>query len=422
MKKLFIITLTSLMIICMLSGCKNTSQTGTSDTNGNGGNDMLSLIKDDGTSDYQIVYSKNSTCKSAAIELKSRLNGLTGGNFTVKVDTEATASDYEILIGSTNRAESTDMLVNVVDGHWGMIVSGNKILINSAEDEGITAAVDYFIENYLTDSNKKVNVPKNLSVYEKIPQDSAPDNNNTQTESQYGWKFKSYKASNGFTLPYQIYLPKNMDTSKEYPVLIYMHGLGSVGTDGSHIYSNVANILRVVEKSKYKDDVIMIAPQHAKGLKWVEGPYATGVNKFDNYPMTQCLQAAKELFDKSINELPIDKSRIYGYGGSMGACSLFYLVSKYPDFFSAVVPVAGACDPDKASLLLNVPMWVIHGDADKTVSIEGAKKLVENIKALGGTKVKMTVLEGIGHHGIYCFKNAAEIPGLLDWIFSQKKA
>lgn len=421
MKKLFILTLVSLMLILTFSGCKNTS-TGTDDTTNtdNGDTNMMALIKDDGSSDYKIIYQKNSKHKSDATELKANIYGVAGINLFPKTDEETEISDYEILIGNTNRPESTDILKDIVDGYYGIKVYGNKIVINSADDNGISAAIRAFSSLYITDANKNISIPKDLAIFDKIPEDSSSDSN--KTDPSKNWKLKTFTATNGTTLPYQLYLPKNMDPTKEYPVFIYMHGLGSVGTTGNHIYSTVANILRVVENSAYKDDVIMIAPQHAKGQSWVDVDYKPGTYTYDNTPISKCLEAAKELFDKCFDELPVDTSRVYGYGGSMGAFSLFYLATMYPDFFAAIVPVAGGCDPTKASVLKDLPMWVIHGDADKAVNIVGSKTMVENIQALGGTNAKLTVLKGIGHHSTKCFSNAAETPGLIDWIFSQKKA
>ena len=42
----------------------------------------------------------------------------------------------------------------------------------------------------------------------------------------------TYKdPSNGQVLPYELLIPDNYVESKKYPVVIYLHGIGEVGTD-----------------------------------------------------------------------------------------------------------------------------------------------------------------------------------------------
>lgn len=237
-----------------------------------------------------------------------------------------------------------------------------------------------------------------------------------------GWNFRHHSASNSILLPYQIYLPRSYNTSKKYPVFLYMHGMGSVGCDGNHINQSVARILNNITSSdKYKDDVIIIAPQSPKGQKWVEVDYTKGIYSFDELVMTSYLEAAKELFDCAINSLPIDTDRIYGYGNSMGAFATVCLAMKFPEFYTAIVPVAGGYDPEKAELIRDLPIWIFHGDSDRTVPIIAAERLVHNLRLIGSHNVNYTVFEGVGHHAQHCFVAAADTHGLLDWIFSKQK-
>ncbi len=238
-----------------------------------------------------------------------------------------------------------------------------------------------------------------------------------------GWTFRSFTGANSVSLPYQIYIPQNYDRSRKYPVLLFMHGMGSVGCDGEHIRQKVAEYLRIVTEGKYKDEVLIIAPQCPRGHRWVNinRVPTDGIYKLENMPMTDHLAAAVELFEYVCESFSIDPNRIYGYGNSMGAFAIIYLALTYPETFAAIVSVAGGGDPDKAHLLKNVPTWIFHGDADKTVDIKGSRSIARNARAVNAKDVRLTVFEGVGHHAIDCFVAAANTEGLLEWMFSQKK-
>jgi len=53
--------------------------------------------------------------------------------------------------------------------------------------------------------------------------------------------FKREKyTSNGYTMPYRIYIPKNYDCGEMYPVLIFLHGSGECGCDNEKQLTTLA--------------------------------------------------------------------------------------------------------------------------------------------------------------------------------------
>ena len=374
----------------------------------------IDIRKPDNTTDYVIVYDDTLDIYSACWDLKVAIFNTYSINMFPKRATETAESEYEILIGQTDRAESSELQASIGEDEYAIRLIGKKIVINSLTERGIKEGIKEFTNMYVNSLNENFTVPKDLNIVKKVP--AAIDN-----ELAAGWSFRSYEASNGIDLPYQIYIPDGMDASKKYPVVLFMHGLGSVGTTGEHIYQATAQIVANIPASKYKNDVIMIAPQHPKGQKWVEVDYRSGIYDFDKTPISKWLAAAKELVDTCANELPIDTDRIYGYGNSMGAFATIYMAMTYPDLYAAIVPVAGGCDPTKAALIKDIPIWLFHGDADTTVNIAGSQTLYDNLKALDAKDAKLTVFKGVGHASKGCFIAAANTDGLLDWMFAQSK-
>jgi predicted peptidase len=45
----------------------------------------------------------------------------------------------------------------------------------------------------------------------------------------------------------------------------------------------------------------------------------------------------------------------------------------------------------------DIPIWVFHGDADRTVPWESSQVMVDALEACGGD-VRFTLVEGAGHH------------------------
>ncbi len=417
MKKVLLLLFCAIFLTCGVA-CSASPSTDTSDTQKE--TEPLTpmsvdLADESSELKYAIIYASGTDLIAYANDFKGSLMTCTNVIIFPKDDNEAESTEYEILIGNTNRTESKDIFATLGDGEWVVKMVGKKLVIVGKTTKATKAALEEFMAQYVKEDNKKCTVPADLELKGKVK---------SEFEGlSAGWTFKTFEAKDTNTkLPYQLYLPQDMDTNKEYPVLLFMHGLGSVGTSGEHISQSVAQIVKNIAASpKYKNEVIIIAPQHPKGEKWVEVNYAAGTYEFDKTPISKYLKAAKELFDYSFEELPIDTDRVYGYGNSMGAFATVYLAMTYPDLYAAIVPVAGGYDASRAELIKDIPAWFFHGDADKTVNIKGANDIVKNLQALGSTNVKYTVYKNVGHATQGCFVAAANTTGLLDWMFAQSK-
>ena len=421
MKKIAL-TLILLSLACMLFvSCADTNGTSSSDSDTSASDvspkeeqNGIPIIKEDGKSDYTIIYDNTLDIYPSCQDLKAAIYNAYYVSMFPKKAAETPIGDYEILIGQTNRPESSQLQSSIGEDEYGIRLIGNKIVINSLTERGIKAAVKEFINMYVSSENKNMSIPADLNIVKKIPAE--------EVKVVAGWTFKSFKASNNTTLPYQLYMPENYDPAKEYPVILFMHGLGSVGNKGEHISQTVAQFVKnVTASNKYKNEVIILAPQHPSGQKWVEVNFTPGTYNFANTPISKWLAAAKELLDSCIEDYSIDENRIYGYGNSMGAFATIYMAMTYPDLYAAIVPVAGGCDPTKASLIKDVPIWLFHGDKDTTVNIIGSRTLYNNLISLGAKEAKLTVFQGVGHAAQGCFVAAANTNGLLDWMFSHSK-
>ena len=65
------------------------------------------------------------------------------------VDDSTPESQYEILIGNTNRAESAAVLEGLNEYGWAVRVVGNKIVLNAKNNLFLNDAVEYFVSTYI---------------------------------------------------------------------------------------------------------------------------------------------------------------------------------------------------------------------------------------------------------------------------------
>ncbi len=102
----------------------------------------------------------------------------------------------------------------------------------------------------------------------------------------------------------------------------------------------------------------------------------------------------------------------------MGGHGVWDVISRQPDLFAAAVPICSAGDTRKAPLLIHLPIWCFHGDADPLVPVQHAREMIAAIKRAGGSP-KYTEYPGVGHNS---YVNAFKEPELLPWLFSQKRS
>ena len=125
-----------------------------------------------------------------------------------------------------------------------------------------------------------------------------------------------------------------------------------------------------------------------------------------------------ELLDHIVKTYSIDEDHIGLTGLSMGGYGSWRMAADHPQRFSSVVPVCGGGDPGDAEKLKDLPIWVFHGDLDGAVPFQRSVEMVEAIEKAGGTKIRFTSLEHIGHN---CWSATYATPEVFEWISQQRR-
>ena len=147
-------------------------------------------------------------------------------------------------------------------------------------------------------------------------------------------------------LTHLIYYPEGFREDCKYPLVIFLHGAGSLGETADRLKRNFS--LSQIRKRKDERQFIILAP-HCKGATWSEW-------------MTPLLHLVEQF-----RELPyVDQTRIHLTGNSMGGYGTWALSVLRPDWFASIMPVCGGGNGFARSLV-DLPIRTFHGLCDTTV-------------------------------------------------------
>ena len=252
----------------------------------------------------------------------------------------------------------------------------------------------------------------------------------------------------GTSVKYNLYIPKNYDNNKKYPLVLFMHDMGVLSEDTkTTLLQGNGAISFATPEEQARHEAFVLAPQYSRQV--VD----------DNGDITSDLDATVNLIrDYLLLKYSIDEKKLYATGQSMGGMMAIVMNYKYPELFAASYLVACQWDPKEVSTMAKNNLWITvsTGDvkaypgmnaitselikrgaavakdtwrADYTDAqfLEGARKVIAQ-----KSNIKYTTLEkgtnpylpkdanpGSEHSGTW--KIAYNIPGIKDWMFLQAK-
>ena len=129
-------------------------------------------------------------------------------------------------------------------------------------------------------------------------------------------------------------------------------------------------------------------------------------------------RAVNQLLDSIVANNRVDKKRIYLTGLSRGGSAAWEMAVQYPEKFAALAVVCGMTPVPYASWIdRNMPIWVFHGEDDKSIPISESETMVEKLKEMG-YNVRFTRYPGIGHDS---WVKAYTTDELYEWFEEQKR-
>jgi predicted peptidase len=217
-------------------------------------------------------------------------------------------------------------------------------------------------------------------------------------EPAAGKQVEQELSVDGAKVRYLLYLPKEYGSKEKVPLMLFLHGRG----ESQPPLSNVAKWgpPRQLARGEHLP-YIVVSPQCPTNESWGQ-------------PGQQKLLV--KLLDQVTEKYKVDQSKIYLTGLSMGGYGSWRLAADHPERFAAVVPICGGGRAEDAEKLKELPIWVWHGTEDTAVPLARSTEMVEAIRKAGGTRVRFTVLEHIGH---VSWEAAYTAPDLYQWLDQQ---
>ena len=186
---------------------------------------------------------------------------------------------------------------------------------------------------------------------------------------------------------YAISIPSGYRRATPVPLVLALH----FGGDPDGAGRAMLDIL--IRPALGELGAIIVAPDSLGG-GWSDAQNETAVN---------ALLAGVE---KAYN---IDRKKEIVTGFSMGGAGTWYWAGKYPDRFSAAIPVSGR----PTSGAWRVPVFAVHSRQDQVVPIGPAEQRIAELKQQG-INAQIVVLSGIQHFETYKFVNG--LRQAVPWI------
>ena len=194
-----------------------------------------------------------------------------------------------------------------------------------------------------------------------------------------------------------VYTPEDYYFSQERtPVVIFLHGASLCGRDinRSRRYGPLDAIVRGREIP-----ALVIVPQNPGGawnpkkvldvLEWTRQHYACDST---------------------------DSTRVYVLGMSLGGYGTMDFAGTYPDKVAAALAMCGGCSLRDVQPLGQLPLWIIHGTADRAVNVRESKKVVSALEtAHNDSRLRYDWWQGANHGAparVFYLKKTYE------WLFS----
>jgi enterochelin esterase-like enzyme len=211
--------------------------------------------------------------------------------------------------------------------------------------------------------------------------------------------------------PYGLYLPKQYNAERKYPLVISLHGANS---------NHRLNLRRIFGRGNRIGETDAEATRYWPGLKDVDfivaSPLARGTMGYKGV-------AEKDVYDVLADvkrRFSVDEDRVYLTGLSMGGGGALWLGLTRPDVWAAIAAVCPAVPPGTEALAGNagnVPVKLFQGELDPLVPVKETRRW-QQLLVDAGVKSDYVEYKGIRHNAWdVAYKDGA----VFDWFTQFKR-
>lgn len=173
-----------------------------------------------------------------------------------------------------------------------------------------------------------------------------------------------------------VYTPQDYYYSLEStPVIIFLHGQSLCGRNLDRVRRY--GPLDAIVKGRQIEALVLV-PQNPGGA-WKP-------------------EKINEVLEWTKKHYAMDSTRVYVIGMSLGGYGTLDFAGTYPDKVAAAMALCGGTTLKDLSGLGKLPLWIMHGTADRAVPIKHSKTVVEQLqKSDNDKRLRFDWLKGASH-------------------------
>ena len=195
-----------------------------------------------------------------------------------------------------------------------------------------------------------------------------------------------------------VFSPEEYNTDKHpLPLIVFLHGASLCGNNLQKVRRY--GVLDAIDEG-LDMPMFVLAPQNPGGswspdkindlIEWMKANYA------------------------------IDTTRIFVLGMSLGGYGTLDFVGTYPEKVAAAMALCGGTTLKDVSGMGKLPLWIMHGTADRAVNIRESKKIVDSLTDSGNDRLlRYDWFKGASHGALARVFYMRET---YDWLLSHSTA
>jgi predicted peptidase len=187
--------------------------------------------------------------------------------------------------------------------------------------------------------------------------------------------------TDGPAIHYAVSVPGNYSPAAPVPLILALH-FGVRGGDATGAGSDMLQIL--IGPALAGLGAIIIAPDS------VQGDWSSPENE----------KAVNALLDMFLAHYAIDSKKVAVTGFSMGGTGSWHLAEKFPERFSAAIPIAGR--PPASASEWRLPVLAVHSRDDQVAPFDPTDARIAELQK-AGVNAKLVPLAGVTHYQTYRF-------------------
>ena len=224
-----------------------------------------------------------------------------------------------------------------------------------------------------------------------------------------------------------LYVPPDYDSSKEWPLIVFLHGGGGNGNNNGNALTERfyrQRLVQTIQNYPERFPALIAFPRCPEGKIWspvpadpVQSDWRLELHGREPVPDAETHVTA--VIDGIIAAFAVDRDRVVITGYSMGGEGSIRYAALHPERIAAVASAAGSAVivPGDAPVLARMGVWLFQGETDHISTAPLAKRMVAAIRANGGNPL-YTEYAGVGHGMANRVYEDAEV---IAWMLDQRR-